>query len=230
MTAAGIAQGLAFLPYVLGIGLPELDRALRNAGAVPLDHAYRAAFGVPLTDRRVHRMTGDVRDRESRSGRDRGEVLREANDAFHRLLVGQGMSEETARKYLVVADAAHVESGGPLLLAVVLRHTRAAPIRTRHKHTGNVATFRSDQRAWYEAYERDLDGQPIDDVMDWAAMEHDVLGQDKALATLLVLAAEAVKYDRRAPDYWTAERRWQAGDTTTLVQQSTDKVRRALAS
>ena len=115
-------------------------------------------------------------------------------------------------------------------LAVVLRHTRAAPIRTRHKHTGNVATFRSDQRAWYEAYERDLDGQPIDDVMDWAAMEQDVLGQDKALATLLVLAAEAVKYDRRAPDYWTAERRWQAGDTTTLVQQSTDKVRRALAS
>jgi hypothetical protein len=230
MIAAGIAQGLAFLPYALGMGLTELERALQHARAVPLDEAYRAAFGVSLTDPRVHRRTGDVRDHERLGGPGRGEALQEANRAFHRLLVGQGMSEETARKYVLVADAAHSAPGGPVLLAVVLRHTRMEPFRARSKQTNSTATLRSDQRAWYEAYDRDVDGQPVDEVMDWAALEHDVLDRDKALAALLVLAAEAVKFDRRAPDYWQVERRWRAGETAALVQQSADKVKRALAS
>lgn len=230
MIAAGIAQGLAFLPYALGIGLAELERALQHARAVPLDEAYWAAFGVSLADPRVHRRTGEVRDHERRGAPHTGEALQEVNRAFHRLLVGQGMSEETARKYVLVADAAHSAPGGPVLLAVVLRHTRTEAFRARSKQTNSTATLRSDQRAWYEAYDRDVDGQPVDEVMDWAALEHDVLVADKALAMLLVLAAEAVKFDRRAPDYWQAERRWRAGETAALVHQSADKVKRALAS
>jgi hypothetical protein len=46
----------------------------------------------------------------------------------------------------------------------------------------------------------------------------------------MVLAAEAVKADKRAPDYWMAERRWLAGDTTAVMQESVEKVRRALPS
>ena len=141
-------------------------------------------------------------------------------------LAWRGWAQDGGRSMITQATQDAIDAG----LAYLARSQNGDGSFGTNQHTGNVATFRSDQRAWYEAYERDLDGQPIDDVMDWAAMEQDVLGQDKALATLLVLAAEAVKYDRRAPDYWTAERRWQAGDTTTLVQQSTDKVRRALAS
>lgn len=230
MIAAGIGQGLAFLPYALGIGLPQLARALQHARAVPLDEAYRAAFGVSLADPRVHRRTGDVRNQQGRARPGTAEGLREANQAFHRLLVGQGMSEETARKYVLVADTAHSSAGGPVLLAVVLRHTRGEAFRAWSKQTNSAATLRSDQRAWYEAYDRDVDGQPVDEVMDWTALEPDVLGRDKALAMLLVLAAEAVKFDRRAPDYWQAERRWRAGETGALVQHSADKVKRALAS
>ena len=230
MIAAGIAQGLAFLPYALAMGLPQLARALQHARAVPLDEAYRAAFGVSLADPRVHRRTGDVRDQQGRAHTGTTDGLHEANQAFHRLLVGQGMSEESARKYVLVADTAHSTPGGPVLLAVVLRHTRGEPFRAWSKQTSSAATLRSDHRAWYEAYDRDVDGQPVDEVMDWTALEPDVLGGDKALAMLLVRAAEAVKFDRRAPDYWQAERRWRAGETTTLVQHSADKVKRALAS
>ena len=61
-------------------------------------------------------------------------------------------------------------------------------------------------------------------------MEYAVLRQDKVVATLMVLAAEAVKGDKRAPDYWTAERRWLAGDTAAIMQESVDKVKRALPS
>jgi hypothetical protein len=98
------------------------------------------------------------------------------------------------------------------------------------KQTGIVTTFRPDQRAWYEAYERDVDGRPIDEVIDWAAIEYAALRQDKVVATLMAIAAEAVKADRRAMDYWPAERRWLSGDTVSVMQQSTDKVKRALPS
>jgi hypothetical protein len=76
----------------------------------------------------------------------------------------------------------------------------------------------------------DVEERPLDEVLDWAAMEYALLRQDKVVATLMVLAAEAVKADKRAPDYWMAERRWLAGDTTAVMQESVEKVRRALPS
>ena len=55
-----------------------------------------------------------------------------------------------------------------------------------------------------------------------------MLRQDKVVATLMVLAAEAVKADKRAHDYWQAERRWLAGETAAVIRESADKVKRAL--
>ena len=61
-------------------------------------------------------------------------------------------------------------------------------------------------------------------------MEYKVLRHDKVVATLMVLAAEAVKTDKRAHDYWEAERRWRTGETTVIMQESAERVKRALPS
>jgi hypothetical protein len=230
MIVAGIAQGIAFLPYTVGMGLDELNRALLQANAVSLDDSYKATFGVSMTGRQVHQKTGDVYGQDGLYGRYKPEALFEANRAFRRLLVSQGMPEETAATYVLVGNYTHAWSRGQILLAVVRRHTGELPFRVAGKQTNILTTFRPDQRGWYEPYERDGEGRPIDEVLDWAAMEYALLRQDKVVATLMVLAAEAVKADRRAPDYWTAERRWLAGDTATVMQESVDKVKRALPS
>lgn len=228
MIVSGLAQGLAFLPYTIGMGLQELNQALLSANAVSLDDAYKATFNVVISDPTVHPNTGEVHGQDGLYGRFKPEAIFEANRAFQRLLVSQGMSEETARDYALVGNYVHAWSRGKILVAVVRRHTGSQPLRVKAKQTGIVTTFRPEQRAWYEAYARDVDGRPLDEVMDWAAVEYAALRQDKVVATLMAIAAEAVKADKRAPEYWDAERRWLAGDTATVMHESIDKVRRAL--
>src|SRR5919204_6354963 len=92
MIVAGIAHGLAFLPYTLGMGLAELNKSLQQANAVPLDDSYKATFGVAMADQRVDQKSGDIRGQEGLYGRYRPEAIFEANRAFQRLLVSQGMS------------------------------------------------------------------------------------------------------------------------------------------
>ncbi|MBI1893280.1 MAG: hypothetical protein HYS14_04110 [Candidatus Rokubacteria bacterium] len=225
MIAAGIAQGLAFLPYTLGTGLAELNRGLLQAQAVPLDDSYKATFGVSITDPRVDPKSGEIRGQEGLYGRYRPQAIMEANRAFQRLLVSQGMPEDKARNYVLAGNYAYAWSRGHILLAVTYRHSGAQPIRVASKETGIVTTFRPDQRAWHEPYERDVNGQVIDEVIDWAAMEYVLLRQDKIVTTLMVLAAEAVKSGKRSTDYWEAERRWKAGETTQLIRESMGRVK-----
>jgi len=228
MIAAGLAQGLAFLPYTIGLGLSELNQALLQANAVPLDDSYRATFRVSMNDSRVDQKTGDVLGQDGLYGRFKPEAIFEANKAFQRLLVSQGMPEATAREYALVGNYAYAWSRGQILLAVVHRHTGSEPFRVVAKQTHIATTFRPEQRAWYEAYERDVDGRAIDEVIDWAAVEYALLRQDKVVAALMVISVEAVKADHRAPDYWLAERRWLAGETPAIMQASADKVKHAL--
>ncbi len=93
------------------------------------------------------------------------------------------------------------------------------------KQTGIVTTFRPDQRGWYEPYERDTNGQVVDQVIDWAAMDYKPLRQDKLVATLMVLAAEAVKSGKQSPEYWEVERRWMAGETAQVIRESAARVK-----
>src|SRR5574341_574309 len=59
MIIGGLAQGLAFLPYTIGMGLDDFNRALRDAQAVTMDDAYRATFHVTsIADPRVDQKTG----------------------------------------------------------------------------------------------------------------------------------------------------------------------------
>ena len=63
---------------------------------VSTDDAYRATFGVSLTDPRVAPGTGQVAGENLGFGQHRPEALREATRAFQRLLVSQGMPVEKA--------------------------------------------------------------------------------------------------------------------------------------
>lgn len=230
MIVSGIAQGLAFLPYTVGMGLNELNQALLQANAVSLDDSYKATFKVSMQEGQVDQKTGDVQGQDGLYGRYKPEAIFEANRAFQRLLVSQGMPEARARHYVLAGNYSYAWTRNQILLAIVYRHPGAQPFRTTSKTTGIVTTFRPDQRAWHEPYERDANGQAIDEVIDWAAMEYKALRHDKVVATLMVLAAEAVKADKRAHDYWQTERRWLAGETTAIMQEAVDRVRRALPS
>jgi hypothetical protein len=228
MIVSGIAQGLAFLPYTIGLGLKELNQALLKANAVPLDDSYKAAFNVSMNDPKVEPTTGAVQGAEGLYGRYKPEAMTEVNQAFHRLLVSQGMADDKAKHYVLAGNYRHAWTRNEILLAVIYRHPGAQPVRVTSKTTGILTTFRPDQRAWHEPYERDAAGRPLDEVIDWAGLEYSVLRHDKAVAALLVLAAEAVKADKRATEYWSTERRWVSGESAAIRQESIEKVRRAL--
>jgi hypothetical protein len=230
MIAGGLAEGLAFLPYTIGLALDDFNRALRDAQAVTMDDAYRATFGVAsLADPRVDRKTGEVAGESFGFGRHRPEAMLEATRAFQRLLVSQGMPEEKARHYVIAGDYSQTRTRGHILIAVVYRHTAMQPFRVASKQTGIVTTLRADQMGWRSPYERDVNGEVIDEVIDWVGIEYAALRQDRLVATLMVLGAESVKSGKRSPEYWQAERRWIAGASTQVMAESADRVKRALS-
>jgi len=229
MIVAGLIQGLAFLPYTLGIALDDLNRALLEANAVSLDDSYRAAYGVSISDPRVDAKTGQVKDGGFGFGRYRPGALADASDAFQRLLISQGMPEAVARHYVIVADYTHTRSRGVILLAVVYRHTGDAPFQVSSKNTGIVTMFRPAQLGWRSAYERDVHGQLVDEVIDWTAIDYASLQQDKLVATLMSIGAESIKSGKRSHEYWAAEKRWIAGQTSQVMAESSGKVKQALA-
>ncbi len=230
MIIGGLAQGLAFLPYTIGMGLDDFNRALRDAHAVTMDDAYRATFKVTsIADPRVDQKTGEVAGENFGFGQYRPEAMLEATGAFQRLLVSQGMPEAKARHYVVVGDYSQTRSRGHVLIAVVYRQTAMQPFRVTSKQTGIVTTFRPEQMGWRQPYERDVSGQAIDEVIDWVGIEYAALKQDRLVATLMVLGAESVKSGKRSPDYWQAERRWVAGASAEVMAESSAKVRHALS-
>jgi hypothetical protein len=229
MIVTGLLQGLAFLPYVAGLALDDLNRALMQARAVTLEDSYRAAYGVSLQDPRVDPKSGQVAGGGFGFGRFRPGALADATDAFQRLLVSQGMQESAARHYVIVADYTHTRSRGVILLAVVYRHTGSDPFQVVSKHTGISTLMRPDSPGWRSAFERDVHGLLIDEVIDWTAIDYAALQQDKVVATLMSIGAESIKSGRRAHEFWSAEKRWLAGETAQVMAESSGKVRQALA-
>jgi hypothetical protein len=224
MIISGIAQGLAFLPYTLGTGLNDLNKGMLEANAVPLDDSYKATFGVSIDDKRVDQQSGKIQNQPGQYGRYRSQAIFEANAALQRLLVSQGMSEQTAKHYVLVGNYQYALTRGQILLAVVYRHPGEQPFRVSAKQTGITTTFRPSQKGWHEPYQRDVEGQPIDEVVDWAAIEYKLLRQEKVVATLMVLAVEAIKSGKRTPEYWDAESPWRAGETAKIMAVSQSRV------
>jgi hypothetical protein len=224
MIVSGVAQGLAFLPYTIGTGLNDLNKGLLQANAVPLDDSYKATFGVSIEDQRVDPQSGKIQGQPGQYGRYRSQAIFEANSALQRLLVSQGMPEQMAKNYVLTGNYQYALTRGQILLAVVYRHPGEQPFRVAAKQTGITTTFRPGQRGWHEPYQRDVDGQPIDEVIDWAAIDYKSLRQEKVVATLMVLAVEGIKSGKRSPEYWDAERPWMAGETAKVMALSQGRV------
>jgi hypothetical protein len=224
MIVSGLAQGLAFLPYTIGTGLNDLNKGLLEANAVPLDDSYKATFGVSIDDKRVDPQSGSIEGQPGLYGRYRSQAIFEANNSLQRLLVSQGMPEAKAKNYVLVGNYQYALTRGQILLAVVYRHPGEQPFRVTAKQTGITTTFRPGQRGWHEPYQHDVDGQPVDEVVDWAAIDYKLLRQEKVVATLMVLAVEAIKTGKRAPEYWDAERPWMAGETAKVMALSQGRV------
>ena len=228
MIIAGLAQGLAFLPYTVGASLDELNRGLVQAQAVSLNDSYQATYHVPLNDPRVDPQTGQIAGQNYGFGQHRPEAMLEATQAFQRLLTSQGMPPDKARRYALVGDYTYTQTRGQILVAVVYRRPGMEPFRVVSKETGIVTTFRPENRGWRVAYERDINGQVIDEVIDWAGFDYAILRQDKVVAMLMVIAAESVKSGKRSPDYWQVERRWAAGETNQIIAESSSRVEQAI--
>ena len=224
MIVAGIAQGLAFLPYTIGTGLGELNKDLLQANAVPLDDSYKATFGVSIDDQRVDQQSGKIQGQPGQYGRYRSQAIFEANAALQRLLVSQGMPEANAKNYVLTGNYQYALTRSQILLAVVYRHPGEQPFRVAAKQTQIPTTFRPGQRGWHEPYQRDADGRPVDEVIDWAALDYRILREEKVVETLMVLAAEAIKSGKRSPEYWEVERPWIAGETTKVMAISQGRV------
>ena len=179
----------------------------------------------------VEPKSGDILRQPGIYGKFKPEAIFEAQRAFHRLLLSQGMSEDQARHYIIVGNYKYAWSRDHIIFGVVYRTPGTEPMQVRGKETGIPTTLRPwYHRGWHEAYQRDVNGQVLDEVIDWAALEYSALEGDKVVATLLVLAAEAVKTGKRSPDYWAVERRWLSGETGPILQESVDRVKRALPS
>ncbi len=228
MIVAGLAQGIAFLPYTVGTGLNDLNKGLLQANAVPLDDSYKATFGVSIDDQRVDQKSGTVKGQEGIYGQYRAEAIFEANRSLHRLLVSQGMPEKEAKNYILTGNYRYAFTRNQILLAIVYRHPGEQSFRVTAKQTGIVTTFRPDQRGWFEPYEHDVNGQAIDEVVDWVAMDYKSLRQEKVVATMMVLSAESIKSGKRSPDYWQMEGPWMAGETTQVIRQSQNRAKAAL--
>jgi hypothetical protein len=224
MIVSGVAQGLAFLPYTIGTGLNDLNKGFLQANAVPLDDSYKATFGVSIEDQRVDPQSGKIQGQPGQYGRYRSQAIFEANSALQRLLVSQGMPEQMAKNYVLTGNYQYALTRGQILLAVVYRHPGEQPFRVAAKQTGITTTFRPGQRGWHEPYQRDVDGQPVDEVVDWAAIDYKLLRQEKVVATLMVLAVEAIKAGKRSPEYWDAEQPWMAGETAKVMALSRGRV------
>lgn len=228
MIVAGLAQGLAFLPYTLGTGLEELNKGLIQAQAVSLEDAYRATYGLSITDPRVHPKTGQITGQHFQFGQFRPQAMQDATSAFQGLLMSQGMPEAKARHFILVGDYTQTRAQGQILMAVVYRHPGMAPIRVLSKETGIVSTLRPEHQGWYRAYERDVDGRIIDEVIDWTGLEYKLLQQDKVVALLMVITAESIKTSKRSPDYWAIEKRWNAGESNQIMAVTAQRVRQSL--
>lgn len=218
MIAGGISQGLAFLPYTLTTDLDRLNQGLKESQATTLNEAYRSAYGVSIEDGRVNRQTGEIR------GEDRPfRTMMEATQALQKLLADKGMTPEKASHYVVCSIDSHTRSRGHILVSVVYRHPGMQPIRVTHKHTGIVTTLRPEQSAWREPYEKSVDGETIDEIVDWAGFEYGLLGSHKVVGMLMVTAVESIQAGKRSDDYWGAERRWISGETGQIIEETKKK-------
>jgi len=212
--AAGLLQGVAALPYYASTGLQEINQGMVKAQArVTLDDTYEAAYG-----KRINQVSADG---------DTGEVFRRmkhATEFFQKVLKQYGVRDH--ENYILTSiDTANKD--GYTLFAVVYRPVKS--IKVIDKYDGkSVQHFTSEDRLFYEPFATDVNGKPIDTVIDWGGVPTSAYRTQKQQAVLLTLAANSVASEKRRSDYWEVEKRWITGEYLATMNSQAQRVQQAL--
>jgi hypothetical protein len=212
--AAGLVEGVAALPYYAATSLTTINDGLSKAQAkITLEDTYDSAYGKQLKQVAPDGDTGQVFHR-----------MKNASEFFQKILRQYGVPD--AEHYILTSiDTANKD--GATLFAVVYRPVREVSIID--KYDGKTPRrFTSEDRLFYEPYERDEAGRPLDVVIDWAGVPIDYYKTQKQQAVLLTLAANAVAEGRKRSDYWSAERSWIDGRFNEILKQQNEKVKKSL--
>jgi hypothetical protein len=212
--AAGLVEGVASLPYYAATSLTDINDGLASAQAkITLEDTYESAYGKKMKQVGPDGDTGQAFRR-----------MKSASEDFQQILKRYGV-ENSERYILTSIDTATKD--GATLFAVVYRPTRE--INVIDKYDGKtLRRFSADDRLFYEPYENDASGKPLDVVVDWAGTPVEYSKTQKQQAVLLTLAANAVIEGRRRTDYWATERSWIAGQFKEILQQQDEKVRKSM--
>jgi hypothetical protein len=212
--AAGLLEGVASLPYYAGTTLADINKGLVSANAkVTLDDTYESAYGKRINQVDPSGDTGEVFRR-----------MKHASEYFQKVLQRYGVADPS-NYFLASIDTANKK--GYTLFAVVYRPTKS--ITVIDKYDGKtVRNFTSSDRLFYEPFQTDIRGNPLDTIIDYAGMPLDQYGTQKQQAILLTLAANAVASDKKRSDYWEAEKRWIAGQFEEILKSQSQKVEKSM--
>ena len=212
--AAGLLEGVAALPYYAGTTLAAINDGLAKAQAkVTLDDTYESAYGKRLNQVGPEGDTGEVFRR-----------MRHASEYFQKVLKRYGIRDP---EHYILTSIDTANRQGATLFAVVYRPATA--ITVIDKYDGKtIRRFTAEDRLFYEPFQTDAQGRPLDTVIDWGGLPIDQYTSQKQQAVLLTLAANAVAEGRKRSDYWEAERRWISGAFLEVMKAQDDKVKGAL--
>lgn len=212
--AAGLLEGVAALPYYAGTTLADINKGLISANAkISLDDTYESAYGKRISQVDPSGDTGEVFRR-----------MKHASEYFQKVLQRYGVAD-SSNYFLASIDTANKQ--GYTLFAVVYRPSKS--ITVIDKYDGKtVRNFSSGDRLFYEPFQTDIRGNPLDTIIDYAGMPLDQYGTQKQQAILLTLAANAVASAKKRPDYWEAEKRWITGQFEDILKSQSQKVEKSM--
>ncbi len=205
MIVAGLLEGLSTLPYFIAADLHQMNRAMVEANTnVDLERTYEYAYQESIENVPASGETGKV-----------FRHLSEATHHFQNVLKGYGV--EDYQRYLLTGIRT-ADRDGYTLYAVIYRPSNT--IRVYDKFTrSRVDLTGSGDRRYYQPFERDANGRPLDVVIDWAGVPRTSIKTQKGQVILMTLAANSVLVNRRSDDYWDVEHRWVAGEYKTIVAE-----------
>jgi len=211
MIAAGLLEGLVSIPYFVAMGLHDLNRGLVDAQArVNLGDTYRHAYGRDFDSVPASGDTGVVFTE-----------MRSATTFFRNMM--RSFGERQADNYVLTAIRT-ADAQGFTLYAVMHRPARVIDVVDKLDPT-QVRRYGPQQLEYYQPFEHDAGGRPLDRMIDWAGVPRTNIRTQKAQAILINIAANSILGGKHTPDYWSIERRWIAGQFYQIAAQRDKELR-----
>jgi len=214
--AAGLLEGVASLPYYASTGLHEINKGLEDAQAnITLDDTYDSAYGKRISEVSID---GETNDRFRR--------MKHASTYLQKILKNYGVNDHN-HYFLTSIDTENKQ--GATLFAVVYRPADSIKVLDKYNHK-TVQHFTNKDRLFYEPFAKDINGNSLDTIIDWAGVPVESYKAQKMQAVLLTLAANAIIDGKQRDDYWAVEKRWIAGESAIIIKQQNSKMNESILS